>query len=677
MLEHNELEEVKSTGLEGPKSKNRNDSMPHWTFVAIGSVLYGGLWSYIGILKILSLNAYVFDLGINSERGWQILHANLGANGYFTTLINSGIVYPLSPLTASGNFFAMIIFQAFSVAMVGPAIFLIAKEKKLKSRESMLLSFAFFLYFPVYGIMWFDFHYQVFFMPLFVFAYLLYIRRNYAVSTVLFFLSGIVRYPYSIFPMAFAFIELLLLFRNRASKYDRNRIISLLFLLALMIIWTILGFLIFGLSSTIPHSGVSEYTITVSPIWSRFYVILLFLAPLLFFPVLRVRWIILALPAFYLFLSSSYTWYIYPHVFQGQYAAGVAPFLFLGLIDYLCLSMGSQNNKNKTLLNKRMIFRKKSAGRSIVAIVAILLFLNIFFVPFSPINNQYGDQFSFQQNISYNPQQYSELGSMIKMIPSSDHYIVYQNNLPELFPRVIPPGDVLLMGGYLGSFINVSVGEANNNSWQVNVDRNVVSMPVDFALADATNSNFYLSSSSVYSIVHDMYESGKYGILSEGYGLILLQRGYNGNVKNYAPETVTISGGSFINPPLVSNQLIGTIPVNASGIIGQYAVTPLYLFPGQFTATLYINSQHRFNATNLSSMVLGVNSGSQALLSVGGNISVPSNNPSIYKITFSFTLNGIAGNVWYSLHDPERNSGFSVSQMVVTQTSPYRNLWTG
>ncbi len=673
LAEQKELERVNSTCLKGPKLSDRKHSVPHWAYVAIGTFLYAGIWSYISILKILSLNAYVFDLGINSERGWQILHTNLGLHGYLTTLINSGIVFPLSPLTGSGDFFAMVIFQAFSVAIVGPAIYFIAKEKGLKSRESMLISFAFFLYFPVYGIMWFDFHYQVFFMPLFLFAYLLYIRKNYAVSAVLFFLSGLVRYPYSIFPMAFASIELLLLFRDRPSPYERNRMISLSLLLILMIIWTLLGFLIFGLPNTIPHSGVSQYTVTVSPIWLRVYVILLFLAPMLFLPVLRVRWMILTLPAFYLFLSSSYTWFTYPHVFQGQYAAGVVPFLFLGLIDYLVLSVRRENNETNTLPNKRIIFRKKSASRSIAAILAILLFLNIFFAPFSPLNNQIGDQFNFQQNTSYNLQQYSELGSMLKMVPSSDQYIVYQNNLPELFPRPTPRGDVLLMGGYVGSFTNVSVGEAINNSWQVNAGGNEVSMPVDFALADASNPDFYLAGNSIYSIVHDMYESGKYGILSEGYGLILLERGYNGAVKNYIPENMTILGSSFNNSSMISHRPISMTQGNVTGIIGEYAGNPLYLFPGQFICTLYLNSQYPVNATNISSMVLGVNSGSNALLSLVGNIWAPSHNLGIYKITFSFSLNGIVGDVWYSLYGSENNSGLSVSKMVVTQTSSFQN----
>ena len=657
-----------------PFSENlKRLSLPYWVYIAIATIVYGSIWSYIGVTKILALNAYVFDLGINSERGWLILHTNLGLHGYLTTLINSGIVYPLSPLTGFGNFFAMIIFQAFSIAIVGPALYLIAKEKGLKARESMLLSLAFFLYFPVYGIMWFDFHYQVFFMPLFIFAYLLYVRKNYAASVLLFFLSGIVRYPYSIFPLAFAFIELFLLLRQGHTETDIRRIHSMLCLLILMVIWTLLGFLMFGLASTIPHSSISHYTVSVVSPWSRTVVILIFLAPLLFIPVLRVRWFILVVPAFYLFMFSSYAWYAYPQVFQGQYVAGVVPFLFLGLIDYLTLPNKRGNGIKKTITFKVKLFKRHSTSRPIIAVLAIILFLNIFFAPFSPLNNQYGDQFNFQQNVSYNPLQYSELGSMIKMIPSNDPYVSYQNNIPEIFPRATPPGGALLMGGYLGSFSNVSINEAINNSWQVNAGGSEVSLPVDFALADASNPNFYLAGNSPYSIVHDMYESGRYGIVSEGYGLILLQRDYNGTVKNYVPENFTIMGGSFANSSDASNLAIGSNIGNTTVTVGKYSGIPFYLFPGRFIVSLYLNSQSQINATNMSSINLGVYSGSHSLMTLVGNNSHLNTNFNNYRITFSFALNGIAGNVWFAIYGLEKSSRMSVSKIVVSETSAFQH----
>ena len=165
----------------------------------------------------------------------------------------------------------------------------------------------------------------------------------------------------------------------------------MLCLLLLMVIWTLLGFLMFGLASTIPHSSISYYAVSVVSPWSRTVVILLFLAPLLFIPVLRVRWIILVVPAFYLFMFSSYAWYTYPQVFQGQYVAGVVPFLFLGLIDYLALPNKRGNGMKKTITFKVKLFKRHSTSKPIIAVLAILLFLNIFFAPFSPLNNQYGD----------------------------------------------------------------------------------------------------------------------------------------------------------------------------------------------------------------------------------------------------------------------------------------------
>ena len=46
----------------------------------------------------------------------------MGLIGYVRTFINSGIVFPLSLLTSPGNYLAMVTFQAFSIAAVGPAV---------------------------------------------------------------------------------------------------------------------------------------------------------------------------------------------------------------------------------------------------------------------------------------------------------------------------------------------------------------------------------------------------------------------------------------------------------------------------------------------------------------------------------------------------------------------------
>ena len=656
------------------KQKHSFLKIPPWLYLLVFTILYGAVWSYIGILKMLALNAYVFDLGISAERGWQILHTNLGLHGYITTLLNSGIVFPLSPLAGSGNFYAMIIFQAFSIASVGPALYLISRKKGMSSKVSLLVSVAFFLYFPVYGIMWFDFHYQVFFLPLFIFGYLLYMRKNYYASIVLFFLSGAVRYPYSIFPMAFAFIELILIYRKESFSADRKNAFSMIALFAMTLSWTLLGFFFFGVSNTIPHSDISLYTASYVSLWSRVLVLLLFLFPLLFLPVLRLRWIVMALPAFFLFITSSYTWYTYPNVFQGQYVAGVAPFLFLGLIDYLAPTGKKNLNGKRVLFQSVKATRKISSMPIIASVIVILIFLNIFYAPFSPLNDQFGDKFNFQQNTSYNPHRYSELRSMIGMIPSSEKYALYQNNIPEMFPRPLPSGGALLMGSYLGSLGNVSVQEAINNSWSVYSGGVLVSMPINYAIADAANPNYYLRGNSVYSIVHDMYSSGKYGILSEGYGLMLLEHGYKGPIENYMPESSIIAGSYFSKNIAYLDYGNGSNVSIVHGTFENYSGSPLYLMPGHYNITFSLNLAQSINSTSSWPVYLSIYSGNNVLYSVKENLSFSFQNASSHTLSFTATIKGIEGNVWYSLFTPDNTFDVGVENMQVAQTAAFQSL---
>ena len=75
-----------------------------YLIVLISSLVYFTFWTQFSILKLLALHDHVFDLGLNAERGWLILHTNLGIRGYVETLVNSAIVFPVSPLTGSGNY---------------------------------------------------------------------------------------------------------------------------------------------------------------------------------------------------------------------------------------------------------------------------------------------------------------------------------------------------------------------------------------------------------------------------------------------------------------------------------------------------------------------------------------------------------------------------------------------
>ena len=490
------------------------------------TIAYCILWSFISIIKILSLHAYAADLGFSAERGWLVLHTNLGFGGYVHILLNSGIVFLLSPLTASGNFFAMVVFQAFSIAVIGPALFFISRAKGLGTFTSLLISAAFFLYFPVYGIMWFDFHYQAFFFPLFILGYLFYIKGHYLLSFLLFLLSGMVRFPYSIFPLAFALIELYMVFCSRKSGVQRDKLASLTALSVIMFLLTALGTLYFGLVQSVPGTAPIALPALSWPFFQRLAIIALFLGPLLFLPALSPRWLALALPGFFLILASSYTGYSYQHIFQGQYISGIAPFLLLGFIDSIVYIKNNRDKLTRPSLRKLPLSSLSNSYKLTVSSVIVLILLNMVFAPFGPLNSFSHEGFNFHGNTSYNISQYNELNHMISLIPQNQSYVAFQNNIPEIMPRALPLNNSLILASGLWGLTNISVSCATNNSWPVLIHGQVKDIPINYAIADTDNSNYYMGNTSMASLIHAMLSSGKYGIRAESYGLILVEWDY-------------------------------------------------------------------------------------------------------------------------------------------------------
>ena len=503
------------------------------------TALYALVWSYIGISKFLALNAYVFDLGINAERGWLILHTNLGMQGYLITFLHSGIVYLLSPLTGTGNFFAMIIFQAVSIASGGPALYLIAKEKGLRNGTSLLVALTYFLYFPLYGALWFDFHYQAFFVPLFLFGYLAYSKEKYYLAALIFILSGIVRFPYCIFPLAFAILELVLIHRRNRQAPAKGQTLSLSILTATMLFLTIGGTLSFGLAHSVPGISQISYSTVFEPLLPRIMVIILFLIPLLFLPVFSYRWMIFTFPAFYLILSSSYIGYSYTHIFQGQYVSGIVPFLLLGFIDALSSKRFKAHKISISGFRKKLHVNGNALNVAMAALLFLVL-LNAVFAPFGPLNSYSPEPFNYHGNTNYNLSQYNELSKMISLIPSNDTYVAYQNNIPEVMPRLLPSNGSIIMGGNLGNLGNFSIVNAMDNSWPTSRGGQIVYTPIDYIIADVANPNYFSGNHSMASLVKNAYASGKYGTIAEGYGLIMLEWNYTGKIFDYSPQNMAI-----------------------------------------------------------------------------------------------------------------------------------------
>lgn len=644
--------------------------------LSISTLIYGVFWSYVSISKLLALNATVFDLGIAAQRGWVILHTHLSLLTYIQTLFDSGIVFPLSPLTATGNYPLMLIFQAFSIAIVSPALYKISRLLGIGKGLSLIISLSFFLYFPTYGIFWFDFHYQVFFLPLFIFGYMLYLEKSYKGALLLFFLSGIVRYPYSIFPLAFSAIEILQIYQGRKYGIDRKRLHAIIALLVLMLIWTLTGYILMGLSGPIAFSGVPIYGINQQGLFPRLFAIILFLAPLMFLPLLSARWIVFTIPAFFLILFSSNAAYTYHLIMQGQYVAGIVPFTLLGFIDSLSLLSKSKPSRKSKFHHTFTLEGKRRILGFLTSFFVVLVVLNSIFAPFGSFNQNSSDSFNFQSSTNFNLSQYSELSSMINMIPATDPYVAYQNNLPQILPRSLPFGTSLLMGGYLGDLANFNSSSSLNNSWPIYFNNGkILHVPIDYAIADASNQYFYQQPNSMYNLSNTMFSTGQYGILSEGYGLILLKQGYSGPIKNYVSGNRTLAANNFENKSGPNSGFLPIVKTNDTSDNFMFYGPGTYLFPGSYNITFYLKTNNMSFQNNIW-LQITYNSGSSFLAFEHINGTWFKSTGKWNQFSFHLNLNNIYGKVEFRGYGIKWNGTLEFNGVRVIQENAYVNSLT-
>ena len=645
--------------MNGPDQGEKNGSMRDRFLVAHGigmkvsfllvallSISYFVYWTWVSISKYLSLYDHVFDLGIVAQRGWVILHSNLGLKGYLSTILNSGIVFPLSPLTGSGNYYAIIIFQVLVVTLTGVAFYRIARMRGLGLALSTLVPVVYFLYYPIYGIFWYDFHYQVMFLPLFVAGYMFYLEKRYKLALVLMILSGLVRYPYCIFPLGFAFIEIASMALKGHLRENRPQMTALFALFITMAIFTIGGYLYLngiGSVQTIVLSSSRFYNF--QGIDTRIFTVMLFLAPLLFLPLLSPRWLILALPSFYLILTSGNVAYTYPFILQGQYVAGIAPFLLLGFIEGLSSLQGHRESTRAQASETRPQKLKVNINsiKLIGAILVVIILLNVVYAPYGSLNNHSGDSFSLEEKTAYNATVVGELNYMVALIPSNSSYVAFQDNLPQVLPRPLPEGSVLLLAGYLGNILPFNLSNAVENKWPISLPNGSNgTVPINYAVADANNPNFYYQPSSMYDLLSVMYKSGQYGIVAEGAGLILLERGYSGTIMHYIPSNSHYKAQVFTNYSTGKSGYASISGTNDFTNSFLFYGPGAFLYPGNYTASFLLRTDS-LNQNN--SMWIQVTSGSGANLisfrQLGGTSF--SSTGHWEEFDLNFTLNTVGG----------------------------------
>ena len=563
------------------------------------AVIYAVIWSYITLAKFYSFGDYVWDLGLNLDRSWVIFHPSINGFTVPYLLSFSGISYLVSPFIVLGGYPFMMVFQSAFLAFTVIPLFYVSKHFLNSRIAGWIISASFLLYFPLAGVNWNDFHYQAMFVPLFISAYALYLRGNIKASFLLFFLSGITRFPYVIFPLLFALwitFEQLWNIKREKNELDIHYLKYPLFA-AILVAQLAISFLILGsgagLSGDLHAStGGSLVQNLFTQFDTKIQTIMLFLFPVLGLPLLSRKWSLFLLPGIVLILIATDSAYIFPRTFTLQYGSGLIPFIFLGMIEGIHnVTKQGHENSHDLRLNKQ---EQNKVLKIAITVLVVIVLMGTVYLPYGPLNDKTTVDFHLNEYLKPNLTMDREMENLISLIPGNASNVLVQNNLPQLVPRPTFQGQFLIPG------INI----ANNMTYRaLNGDW----MPLDPAyIIEYPFGNYFMYLAnpplniSMYQIITQLYAKYDYGIVGEASDMMLLEKGYNGPLKYYVPYNGEYPAVKY-NIPSVSHLTNGNLVTdnNLSNVMawwGPYTA----LVPGTYDITYSMASSAPYQNNSLS-----------------------------------------------------------------------------
>lgn len=669
-------------------------SRPAVVAIVVAFVLYSGFWGFIGIAKFYALNSSVYDLGISMQTAYMLIGTNLNLANYLTFFFTrNGIAFIVSPIAIAKSYPALILLQAASVGAAVFPLYGICRHQSFTESSSVLISLSYLMYFPLDGLVWFDFHYQMFFVTFFILAYYLFLKRWFGMSLMFFLLAGIVRYPFVLFPFIFSCTLLVELTLRRFVKHQRVERESLVFLTVLLLLTSILlvlGYVaIGGIGSIVLHTTGNNsiaYEFNV-----KLLTFFLLLGPLLFIPLLSFRWIWFYIPFLYLALTANSGNYLFPELFHRQFSSGIVPFLYLGLIDGIAnisrlrtsigqaLAKSVLHSPSRLTPANRARYHQESHARLKkmipMCIVVILVSCSFFFQPYGPLNSTTPDNYNLSSEIKVNMTLFHNLEYLLALIPKNEGHVLIQNNIVIALPG--PIGQNVLVPQYdVGP--NITISNVIRNEFPTLEGQVTGFTPINYAIADANDQRTLLQYGidgfpNMLGIFQLLLGSGYYGIVAERSNMILIERNYIGTV-DYSPFYGTYGAAVFhTRSGFTSNGYISI--TNASkganlwfGPFSSPWAAYLSLVPGEYSASFVVAATNHSN-TNSMQFVVATDGGVTILSSLivrGANLSI---NERWSIISIRFNLSNIVSGLEFEGISLGWNGTVTLKEVILSQTS--------
>lgn len=612
------------------------------------------VWSNVALFRLYHLYSAVFDLGGFAENLWLPLHTSPTFTDVLYQLFYVSIIpYLLSPLSLTNGLRIIIVFQTVFIWAAAFPLYFISRKFNLSSALSLLIAVSYFFYFPISGINFFDVHNQAFFPFFFTLSYMFYLYGYKKTSIVLFAITALIKWPYGIFVILFAFYELISYFlKRRKTNFTDKSLVYPAILFVFSSSALILGYGISFLGGQVSLSSfhISSST-TTFPLGNIAVTFIMILAPLFFLPLFSRKWVLFLIPFFALMIVSNNPIYFFPDIYTDQYLSMLVPFLFLGIIDVLSgryAKEAKDKAQQKQLIRIYKKIRASQTVRTMLSLIVLLVLLSIVFQPWSPVVNDNGYISWYRTNPYDNVNTYTYLREEASMIPRSNPYVIFTNDIPEVFPRAVVGGQG---NNYIGNlivdvpdagFMNITVADAVNDTFPYIAARGtIVYVPIDYAISTITNSVSFsgFGRQSIVQIMDIMLQSGKYGIMAEANGTIVLERNYTYPPALYVPMDRYIGvseGGAPTKHQTVSNSFIySNMP---SGAIMWYG-GPNY-YPGTYKDTMHFFIYPGSHGNiSITAMLNGTAVYEQYINATGSNLDSGCHNISFKQVIHNVNLN--------------------------------------
>lgn len=535
-------------------------------------VVYIVFMSIVVLLRYYSFQTNAFDLGIFSQSFWTALKGHLFFETPDQHVITSGsflgthfnlLMFLLLPIYAGFPSPAtLLILQTLVISLGAVPVFLIGQRVIGSSRLALAMAVVYLVNPATLTLNIYDFHLEAFlpfFVGMFFYCFLEEKWKGYALFL---FLSLVTIDIASLLVIAVCLTHMLrsvTIARKPALRLElqmdhrRKVILAATALVSAVSFYLILylSLVVAGESASVQgvltgflsSSGFSGAVIAKSEFW------VLPLVTLMFLPLLAPRELLMVAPWFAVTIldTGATNNYSLGYQFAGAF---VAPFLILGAI----YAIGR--------LHKRRI--------NATGIIAGIFVFSLLLSPFSPVAQGRISGIAYNEPFPTVTSHDEILDATIGLIPSNAS-VLTQNNL---FPQVSQRFDAFV---YL----------TNNTK-------------VDFILADTTSvwySQLIWGTQSMKQWVPYFISTGRYGVVVNDDGVLLLEAGYSGPIVYSGGTTYTYnyqslylySGVREQDPTSQSGVVLLHEPSEESGVTfwyGPYASLP----PGEYNVVFYVKS---------------------------------------------------------------------------------------